>query len=99
MKYKININTGTAWSHSVITEAKNLQEAIDNAADEIEAAGYGGLYKTYDEFLDKARERDFDYRNEAEVEDEADRIIEGLGYICAGNHGIYLIVDSYEEDV
>ena len=82
--YRVHVGTETAWTEEFIVGAYNEQEAIDIIADFLEDKE-SLLVMTY-----------YDLYDLCEAGQTVDEFAEANGLTCAGNHGVYLRIESIE---
>lgn len=85
-KYRVYVNTGTAWLYPVDVVAYNEQDAVDQVIDMLEEEE-SSLVTDY-------------YQLEDEMSNEYDSVDEyadAMGLICGGNSGLYISIDRVEE--
>lgn len=82
--YRIHVGTGTAWAREFIVGAYDEQQAIDIIADFLEEKE-SVLVTDY-----------YDLYDMCEAGQTVDEYAEANGLTFAGNHGVYLHIDSIE---
>ena len=82
--YRIHVGTGTPWAKEFIVGAYDEQQAVDIIADFLEEKESVLVMSFYEVF------------DLCEVGQTVDEFAKANGLTCAGNHGVYLHIESIE---